>query len=121
MRSDLSDDIFHLSFYSQLLPLQVQVLHNILQHIGTPKKCYNNEFTRLAVGLLDCLIRRRTVNLWYIIFCHMLTTPVVTNRLLPYGSIITKILRYFKVLVSELVFVETKKLRGEGYNRYMIS
>lgn len=51
----------------------------------------------------------------------MLTTPVVTNRLLPYGSIITKILRYFRVHVSELVFVETKKLRGEGYDKYMIS
>lgn len=40
----------------------------------------------------------------------MLTTPTVTNRLLRYGSVISKNLRHLKVPLSESVYVETKKL-----------
>ena len=43
----------------------------------------------------------------------MLSTPTVNNRLLPYGSIITRILRHFRIPITELVYDETKRLRGE--------
>ena len=53
---DLSDDICALPFRSQLLPLQVRILHTILQHIIMPRKCHSDEVMRLDVGLLDSLI-----------------------------------------------------------------
>ena len=43
----------------------------------------------------------------------MLSTPKVSNRSLPYGSIITKILNHFRVLIVEPVFLETRKLGRE--------
>ena len=39
-RRDLSDEICLLPFRSQLLPLQIRILHTILQHIVTPRKGY---------------------------------------------------------------------------------
>ena len=43
----------------------------------------------------------------------MLSTPAVNNRLLPYGSIIIRILRHFRIPITELVYDETKRLGGE--------
>lgn len=43
----------------------------------------------------------------------MLSTSAVTNRSLSYGSIISRILRHFHVLLTEPVYVETKKLGKE--------
>ena len=53
------------------------------------------------------------MSLSYNILRHMLSTPAVTNQSLPYGSIFTRILRYFKVPITKLVFVETQKLGRE--------
>ena len=53
------------------------------------------------------------MHLSFTIVRHMLSTTVVSNRSLPYGSIISKILRYFHVSLTEPVFVETKKLGME--------
>ncbi|KAH9658168.1 hypothetical protein KPL70_023385 [Citrus sinensis] len=53
---DLSDEVCSLSFRSQLLPFQVRILHNILQHMITPRHGHADEVTRLDVGLLDSLI-----------------------------------------------------------------
>ncbi|KAH9724959.1 hypothetical protein KPL70_007685 [Citrus sinensis] len=89
---DLTNDICALPFQSQLLPLQVRILHTILQHIVTPRKCHSDEVTRMDVGLLDSLLEGRPINLGYVILRHMLSTPVVNHRLLSYGSIISKIL-----------------------------
>ena len=80
---DLSDDVCSLPFRSQLMPMQIRILHSILQHIVTPRKGHSDEVTCLDVGLLDCLLRRHLVNLGYIILRHMLSTPAVNNRLLP--------------------------------------
>ena len=110
---DLSDDIFSLSFRSQLLPFQVWILHIILQHMVTPRQGHIDEVTRLDVGLLDSFIRRRHVSLSYTILCHMLSTPRVTNRSLPYGSIITRILKFFRVPITEHVYLKTWKLGRE--------
>ena len=109
-RQHLSNNICSLPFLSQLLLI---ILHSILQHIVTPRKWYNDEVTRLDVGLLDCLLRRRPVNLGYIILHHMLSTPAMKNKLLPYGSIITRILRYFRIFIIERVYDETKRLGGD--------
>ena len=89
---DLSDEVCSLSFWSQLLPFQVRILHSILQHMITPRQRHANEVTRLDIGLLDSLIRGRQVHLSFTIVRHMLSTPNVSNRSLPYGSIISKIL-----------------------------
>ncbi|KAH9698155.1 hypothetical protein KPL71_023904 [Citrus sinensis] len=109
-RWDLSDDICSLSFRSQLLPFQIRILHIILQHMVTLRQGHTDEVTRLDIGLLDSLIRRRHVSLSYTILSHMLSTPKVSNRSLPYGSIITKILNHFRVPIIEPVFLETRKL-----------
>ncbi|KAK9214749.1 hypothetical protein WN944_006748 [Citrus x changshan-huyou] len=58
-RRDLSDDICSLSFRSQFLPFQVQILYIILQHMVTPRQGHTDEITRLDIHLLDSLIRRR--------------------------------------------------------------
>ena len=110
---DLSDNICSLSFRSQLLPFQVRILHIILQHMVTPRHGHTNEVTRLDIGLLDSLISRRHVSLSYTILCHMRFTPKVSNRSLPYGSIITRILKYFRIPIIEPVYLETRKLRRE--------
>ena len=112
-RRDLSDDLCSLPFRSQLLPFQVRILHIILQHMVTPRQGHTDEVTSLDVGLLDSFIRRQHVSLSYTIFCHMLSTPKVTNRSLPYGSIITRILRFFKGPITEPVYIETQKLGRE--------
>jgi len=109
-RRDLSDDICSLSFRSQLLPFQIRILHIILQHMVTPRQGHTDEVTRLDIGLLDSLIRQRHVSLSYTIMRHMLSTPKVSNRSLPYGSIITRILNHFHVPIVEPVFLETRKL-----------
>ncbi|KAH9724430.1 hypothetical protein KPL70_007481 [Citrus sinensis] len=112
-RRDLSDDICSLPFRSQLLYIQIRILHSIFQHIVTPRKGHNDEVTHLDVGLLDYLLRRRPVNLGYIILRHMLSTPAVNNKLFPYGSIIIRILRHFRIPITEPVYDETKRLGGE--------
>ena len=106
-RRDLSDDICSLSFRSQLLPFQVRILHIILQRMVTPRQGHTDEVTRLDVGLLDSLIRRQHVSLSYTILCHMLSTPRVLNQSLLYGSIIIKILKYFRVSITEPIYLET--------------
>ncbi|KAH9649201.1 Integrase catalytic domain-containing protein [Citrus sinensis] len=113
-RRDLSDEICLLPFRSQLLPLQVRILHTILQHIVTPRKGHSDEVTRLDVGLLDSLLTDRPINLGYVIVRHMLSTPAVNHRLLPYGSIITKILRRFEVPLLDTRHMETRWIGPEA-------
>ena len=110
---DLSDEVCSLSFWSQLLHFQVCILHSILHNMITPKHGHADEVTRLDVSLLDSLIRGRQVHFSFTIVHHMLSTTAVSNRSLPYGSIISKILRYFHVPLTEPVYVETKKLVRE--------
>lgn len=103
-----------LPFRSQLLPLQVRILHTILQHIVTPRKGHSDEVTRLDVALLDSLFTDRPINLGYIIVRHMLSTHAVNHRLLPYGSIITKILRRFEIPLFDTGHMETRRIGPEA-------
>ena len=66
--------------------------------------------TRLDVELLDCLIMGRPINLSYVIVQHMLSTLAVNHRLLPNGSIISKILLHFQVPLQDVVYTETKQI-----------
>lgn len=68
---DLFEDICTLPFQSQLLTLQVRILHTILQYIITSRKGHSDEVTLLDVRLLDSLIPGRPINLGYIIVRHM--------------------------------------------------
>lgn len=43
----------------------------------------------------------------------MLFTPAMSNRLLPYGSIITRILRHFRIPITKLIYDESKRLGSE--------
>ena len=113
-RRELSYETCHLPFWSQLLPLQLRILHTILQHIVTPKKGHSDEVTRLDVGLLHSLISSRPINLSYVIVRHMLSTPIVNHRLLPYSSIITKILRHFEVSLLDVGYTETRWIGPEA-------
>ena len=103
-RRDLSDDICALSFWSQLLPFQIRRLHIILQHMVNLRQGHTDEITRFDIGLLGSLIYRRHVSLSYTILCHIMSTPKVSNRSLPYGNIITRILNYFRVPIIEPIF-----------------
>ena len=80
----------------------------------TPRKGHLDEVTRLDVGLLDILLSDRPINLRYVIVRHMLSTPAVNHRLLPYGSIITKILRRFEVPLLDTGHMETKQIGPEA-------
>ena len=111
---DLTNDICNLPFRSQPLPLQVRILHTILQHIITPRKGHSDEVTRLDVGLLDSFITGRPINLSYVIMRHMLSTPTVNHRLLPYGSIIIKIPRRFEVFILDAGYTETRQIGSEA-------
>ena len=53
------------------------------------------------------------MHLLFTILRHMLSTPTVSNMSLPYGSIVSKILRHFHVPLTEPVYVETKKMGRE--------
>ena len=77
---------------------------------------------RLNVGLLDSLLERQPINLHYVILRHMLSTLGVNNQLLPYGSVITKILQHFHVPIRASIYVETKRIgddaiTGTGFYR----
>lgn len=109
-RSDLSEKFCHGSLKSQALPLQVRVLHNILQHIISHRKGHSDEVTRLDVVLLDSILVGRKLNVGYIILQHMRSMPGITTRSLPFGSIISRILTHFRVPIAEPSHDEPKEL-----------
>lgn len=111
---DLANDIYSPPFHSQLLPLPIRILHTILQCIITPRKGHLDEVTRMDVGLLDRLFKRRPVQLGYVILKHILSTPGVIKQLLPYGSNITKLLRHFHIPFQESIYMETERIGEEA-------
>ena len=66
--------------------------------------------------LLSKLLKKIVVKLkkMYIILHHMLSTPCLVKRSLPYTSIITRILKYFQVPITEPTFLNSKELGDEA-------
>ncbi|KAH9753250.1 Integrase catalytic domain-containing protein [Citrus sinensis] len=60
-----------------------------------------DEVSHMDVALIDCILRRRPVNLGYTIIRTMLTIPALITRSLPYSHFITRILKYFDVPIQE--------------------
>ena len=70
--------------------------------------------TRIDVGLLENLLKRRPIKLGYVILRDMLSTYGDNHLLLAYGSLISKILRHFRVPIRDSIYVETKRIGKEG-------
>lgn len=68
----------------------------------------------MDVGLLDSLLRSRSIKLGYVILRHMLSTLGVNNRLLPYDSIISEILRNFQVPIRDSIYLKTKRINDKA-------
>ena len=67
----------------------------------------------MDVALIDCILRRRLVNLGYTNIRTMLYIPNLITRSLPYGHFITQILKYFKVSINEPSCKPSKSIRDE--------
>lgn len=80
----------------------------ILQAIITPRSGHADGIYHNDVALLDCIPKRRPINLGYMIIHHMLSIPAMVNRSLLYGNFITRILRFF-IPINE----PTKPIRDE--------
>ena len=101
------------SLKSQALPIQTRILHCVLHHVITPRSRHADEVNRLDVAILDCILEEMMLNIGYIIIHHMLSTPCLAKRSIPYASIITRILEYFPVPITEPIFLNSRELGDE--------
>ena len=76
----------------------------------TPRSGHADEVSNLYVAILDCILEERVLNIGYIILHHMLSTPSLAKRSLPYASIITRILEYFRVPITEPISLNSREL-----------
>ncbi|KAH9704287.1 hypothetical protein KPL70_011393 [Citrus sinensis] len=113
-RRDLSTAFCNSPLKSQALPLQTRILHYVLHHVITPRAGHADEVSRLDVAILDCILEERVLNIGYIILHHMLSTPNLAKRSLPYASIITRILEYFRVPITEPISLNSRELGDES-------
>ena len=113
-RGDLSTAFCNSPLKSQALPLQTRILHYVLHHVITPRADHADEVSRLDVAILDCILEERVLNIGYIILHHMLSTPNLAKRSLPYANIITRILKYFRVPITEPISLNSRELSDES-------
>ena len=113
-RRDLSTAFCNSHLKSQALPLQNRILHYVLHHMITPRAGHADEVSCLDVAILDCILERRVLNIGYIILNHMLSTPNLAKRSLPYASIINRILDYFHVPITEPISLNSRELGDES-------
>ncbi|KAH9705040.1 hypothetical protein KPL70_011720 [Citrus sinensis] len=73
-----------------------------------------DEVSRLDVTILDCILEERVLNIGYIILHHMLSTPSLVKRSLIYASIITRILEYFCVPITEPISLNSRELGDDS-------
>lgn len=64
--------------------------------------------------LLDSILEGMVLNLGNIIFQSMFSILGISKRSLPFGSIINRILKHFRVLITEPTFLNTKELEDEA-------
>lgn len=99
--SDLSLKFCKSTLKSQALPLHMKILHNVLQHVISLKYRHGDAITYLDVYILDSILEGRVLNVGNIIVQHMLSTLCIGKRSLPFGSIITQILKHFLGHITE--------------------
>ncbi|KAH9704323.1 hypothetical protein KPL70_011410 [Citrus sinensis] len=87
-RRDLSTVFCNSPLKSQALPLQTRILHYVLHHVITPRAGHADEVSRLDVAILDCILEEKVLNIGYIILHHMLSTPNLAKRSLPYAALL---------------------------------
>ena len=68
----------------------------------------------MDVALIDCILRRRPVNLEYSIVRTMLSIPKLITRSLTYDHFITQILKLFKVPIHEPSCKPSKSIEDEA-------
>ncbi|KAH9716703.1 hypothetical protein KPL71_021554 [Citrus sinensis] len=112
---------FMLAHFPQLLlrkrfldNFKPRILHYVLHHVITPRFGHADEVSRLDVAILDCILEERVLNIGYIILHHMLSTPSLAKRSIPYASIITRILEYFRVPITEPISLNSRELGDES-------
>ena len=66
-RNNLSVEDCTIHFRSQCLCLQTRILLRLIQSIVLPRSGHLDEFAHMDVPLIDCILRRRPVNLGYTI------------------------------------------------------
>jgi hypothetical protein len=77
---------------NQDLMLRLRLLHRIITHNILFKMGYFNEVTFIDLCLIDCMIRRRTINLPYIIMKND-----QKQKSFPYDQCLTTIFEHFDV------------------------
>ena len=66
------------------------------------------------MALLDSILEGRVLNVGYIIVQHMLSALGIASWYLPFGSIITRILKHFRVPITKPTFLSPKELEDEA-------
>ena len=87
--NDLSVEDCTFNFRTRYLYLQTRILFRFIQSIVFPRSGHLDEVLHMEVALIDCILRRRPVNLGYTIIRTMLTIPALITRSLLYGHFIT--------------------------------
>lgn len=78
-RSDLSSKFCQSTLKSQVLPIQLMILHYVLQHVISPRLAHRDEVTRLDMALLDRILEGGVLNVGYTILHHMLSTSCIAK------------------------------------------
>lgn len=112
-RTDLSEFFCNAFFKAQVLPFQVRILYNIIQHFISIRTRQFDEVTSLDVCLLDSILLGRKLDIGYIILQHMFSSPNIESHFLPYGIIVTCILKHFNVFIIEPPLCKSKELSKE--------
>lgn len=78
-RSDLSSEFCKSTLKSQALPLQLRILHSVLQHVNSPQSGHGDEVIRLDLAIIDYILECSMLNVGYIILKHMLSTSNIAK------------------------------------------
>ena len=102
-----------MNIYSQLLCLQVCMLHTVLHHVISPPKGHANEITPNTVGYYTArlFVERNESQYWVPYYSEHDSHRLSIVKHLAFGNIITDILKYFHILKTDLTYEETKELR----------
>ena len=113
-RIGLLDDDCTIHFHTQCLCLQTRIVLRFIQSIVLPKSGHLDEVSHMDVALIDCILKRRPVDIGYSTVRTMLSIPKLITRSLLYGHFITRIFKHFKVPIHEPSCRPSKSIEGEA-------